>query len=69
MIHSARIIPLDNRPHLPSDLKQWLGDTRGHFEGNTLVLDTTNFRAEGAGGGDAGGVFQDANVRYRKAHG
>ena len=45
MIHSARIIPLDGRPHLGPTLKQWLGDTRGHFEGNTLVIETTNFRS------------------------
>jgi hypothetical protein len=43
MIHDARIIPLDGRPHLPPNVTQWLGDSRGHWEGNTLVLDTTNF--------------------------
>jgi hypothetical protein len=42
MIHDARIIPLDGRPHLPSNIRQWLGDSRGHFEGNTLVVETTN---------------------------
>jgi hypothetical protein len=42
MIHDARIIPLDGRPHLPSNVRQWLGDARGHFEGNTLVVETTN---------------------------
>ena len=41
--HDARIIPLDGRPHLPSNVRQWLGDSRGHWEGNTLVVDTTNF--------------------------
>src|SRR6266571_4320236 len=46
MIHSSRIIPLDGRPHLGKNLKQWLGDTRGHFEGNTLVIETTNFRTD-----------------------
>src|SRR5213593_1873361 len=46
MIHSARIIPLDDRPHLGQNLRQWLGDTRGRFEGNTLVIETTNFRTE-----------------------
>lgn len=55
MIHSARIIPLDGRPHIGPTLKQWLGDTRGHFEGNTLVLETTNFRT------DDGTVYQGAN--------
>ena len=43
MIHEARIIPLDGRPHLPQHIRQWLGDSRGHWEGNTLVVDTTNF--------------------------
>ena len=42
MVHDARIIPLDRRPHLPSNIRQWLGDSRGHFEGNTLVVETTN---------------------------
>jgi hypothetical protein len=43
MIHDVRIIPLDGRPHLPENIRQWLGDSRGHWEGNTLVVDTTNF--------------------------
>jgi len=43
MIHDVRIIPTDGRPHLPADVKQLLGDSRGHWEGNTLVVDTTNF--------------------------
>jgi len=43
MIHDVRIIPLDGRPHLPGNIRQWLGDSRGHWEGNTLVVDTTNF--------------------------
>jgi hypothetical protein len=42
-IHEARIIPLDGRPHLPPNLRQWSGDSRGRWEGNTLVVDTTNF--------------------------
>jgi hypothetical protein len=41
MIHDARIIPLDGRPHSP--VPQWLGDSRGHWEGDTLVVETTNF--------------------------
>jgi len=43
MIHSARIIPTDGSPHLPSGIRQWSGDSRGHWEGKTLVVDTTNF--------------------------
>jgi hypothetical protein len=42
MIHDARIIPIDGRPTLPGRLKQWLGDARGRWEGETLVVETTN---------------------------
>src|SRR5580704_11525060 len=44
MIHDARIIPLDSSPHLPPNIQSWLGDARGHWEGDTLVVDTTNFK-------------------------
>ncbi len=44
MIHSARIIPIDSaRPHVDSKIRLWNGDSRGHWEGNTLVVETTNF--------------------------
>jgi hypothetical protein len=46
MIHDVRIIPLDGRPHLPSAVQLWLGDSRGHWEGDTLVVDTTNYKPE-----------------------
>ena len=43
MIHDARIIPIDGRGHAPEGVRQWLGDSRGHWEGDTLVVETTNF--------------------------
>jgi hypothetical protein len=43
MVHDVRVVPLDGRPHLPANIRQWKGDSRGHWEGNTLVIDTTNF--------------------------
>ena len=42
MIHDARIIPLDGRSHVPSTIGQWMGDARGRWEGDTLVVETTN---------------------------
>jgi hypothetical protein len=42
-IHDARIVPMDGRPHLPESVRQWMGDSRGHWEGDTLVVETTNF--------------------------
>jgi hypothetical protein len=57
MIHDARIVHTDGRPHLPAAIRPPLGDSIGRWEGDTLVVDTTNFR-DGAGYyGDAGGNF------------
>ncbi len=45
MNHSVRVIPMDGRPHLPADVHQFRGDSIGHWDGNTLVVDSTNFTA------------------------
>ncbi len=47
MIHETRIIPIDNSPHLPASVREWNGDSRGHWEGNTLVVDITNYNGKG----------------------
>jgi hypothetical protein len=57
MIHDARIIHLDGRPHLPSEIRLWLGDSVGRWVGATLVVDTTNFNDSGGFYGEAGGNF------------
>ena len=46
MIHEARVIPLDRRPHPPSALRSYMGDPRGRWEGDTLVVETTNFNGK-----------------------
>ncbi len=43
MIHDARIVPLDNRPHVDDSIRLWTGDSRGYWEGDTLVVETRNF--------------------------
>ena len=43
MVHNVRVVPLNDEPHLSADLRQWVGDSRGHWEGETLVVETTNF--------------------------
>jgi hypothetical protein len=43
MIHEARVVPMDGRPHADASLRQWLGDPRGRWDGDTLVVDSTNF--------------------------
>jgi hypothetical protein len=46
MIHESRIIPLDGRPHVGSSIRSYMGDSRGHWDGNTLVIETTNFNGK-----------------------
>jgi hypothetical protein len=57
MIHDARVIHLDGRPHAPAAMRSSLGDSIGRWDGSTLVVDTTNFNDGGGFYGDAGGNF------------
>ena len=49
MVHDARIIPLDGRSHAPEAVRQWMGDSRGRWEGDTLVVESTNFNDKANG--------------------
>jgi hypothetical protein len=48
MVHEARVIPLDNRPHVGAPIRSYMGNATGHFDGNTLVVETTNFKEQTA---------------------
>ena len=66
MIHDTRIIPLDGRDHLPNSVRQWHGDARGHWEGDTLVVETKNLRRTEANAAAVGGdpiLLRAANGR------
>jgi hypothetical protein len=62
MIHDARIVPLDGRPHIEPTIRQWMGDPRGHWEGNTLVVDSTNFSEKSS---QYTGGTGDSSTSYR----
>ena len=63
MIHDTRIIPLDGRPHNGPNLRQYLGDSRGHWEGNTLVVETTNFTDRTSLGANGNGIRHSDKMR------
>jgi hypothetical protein len=56
MIHSVRIVPLDRRPHVGANIRLWDGDSRGRWDGNTLVIDTTNY--------DGRGVIRNGEIQH-----
>jgi hypothetical protein len=59
MIHESRVIPLDGRPHVPTTIRMYMGDSRGHWEGDTLVVETTNFNDKTAIGSNGAGYPGD----------
>ncbi|HEY7173256.1 MAG TPA: hypothetical protein VH417_20530 [Vicinamibacterales bacterium] len=68
MRHDTRMIPIGSRPHVASGVQLWLGDPRGHWEGDTLVIDSTNFRQREFGAAGAirtGGLSPSAHLVER----
>ena len=63
MIHEARVIPLAPRPHVGAGVREWMGDSRGHFEGDTLVIETTNLNQRTGVGGFGNGALQSAQAK------
>jgi len=61
MIHETRVIPLSSRPHVGAGVRSWMGDSRGHFEGDTLVIETTNLNGRTGVGGF--GAVQSADAK------
>jgi hypothetical protein len=63
MVHETRVIPLDGRPHVNSRIKMYMGDPRGHWEGNTLVVETTNFTGKTSVGRNGYGPHNSEALR------
>jgi hypothetical protein len=58
MIHETRVIPLDARPHVGKNIRTYMGDARGHWEGDTLIVETTNFKDQTAYRGADGATLR-----------
>jgi hypothetical protein len=63
MIHDTRVVPLDGRAHVPTGIRQYLGDSRGRWEGDTLVVETTNFTDQTSIGGNGNGLRHSSEMR------
>jgi hypothetical protein len=63
MIHETRIVPMDGRPRIAPKLRTYMGDARGHWEGNTLVVETANFTDRTAIGVNGNGTFNSEALR------
>ena len=63
MVHDTRVIPLDGRPHVGSKIRQYMGDARGHWEGNTLVVETTNLTDQTSIGLNGNGLRHSADMK------
>ena len=66
MIHETRIIPLDGRAHVGRRSRRYMGDARGHWEGNTLVVETTNFRDRATAAPARNCAWSSASSRSRR---
>ena len=66
MIHEARVVPLDGRPRLNDNVRAWIGDTRGHWEGDTLVVETTNFNGKHSYRGSTTGLTSGRTLHARR---
>ena len=64
MGHEVRVISLDGRPHLPQTMRQWKGHSRGHWDGDTLVVETTNFSVKNSFRGS--GLHMTLTERFRR---
>jgi hypothetical protein len=63
MVHDTRVIPIDGRPHVNQRIRQYLGDSRGHWEGNTLVVETTNLTDQTSIGPNGNGLRHSADMK------